>query len=125
MSEWQNIGVALDAKVTGYVAGMERAGVATKAFAKDLAIAATGTKDFESATQKLNAFGGKMTRNVTLPVVAAGAAATKLAYDWNTAFTKMTSLAGIPAGKLDELKQKVLGLSHETAIAPAQLADAL
>jgi len=69
--------------------------------------------------------GDTLTRNVTLPLVAIGAIATKAALDFDRSFTTMQTLAGVSAGEVDHLKESVLDLAGETGRAPQELAEAL
>lgn len=70
-------------------------------------------------------FASKATRNLTLPIVAAGTVAGKLAYDFNQTFTQMQSLAGVAADEVAGLKSEVKDLAGETARSPQELAEAL
>ena len=79
----------------------------------------------DAFSTKADEFGSKMTRNVTLPVVAAGAAAFTMAKDFNTSFTQMQTLAGVTAGEVDGLKSSVMDLTGATAQSPQELARAL
>lgn len=81
--------------------------------------------DGEKAGKRMSDVGGKLTKNVTVPLIAAGGAAVKLGTDFDTAFSRMVGLAGVPAAEVDGLKDSVLDLAGETAVAPQQLADAL
>lgn len=69
--------------------------------------------------------GQTMTRAVTLPVIAAGAAATKLAVDFDTSMSRMQGLAGVTADEVAGMRDRIMELSHETAIGPQKLADAM
>lgn len=69
--------------------------------------------------------GGTLTRSVTLPIVAVGAAATKMALDFDSVFVQMQSLAGATADEIDGMKESVLDLAGETGKAPKELAEAL
>lgn len=82
-------------------------------------------QDGERAGQRMSQVGGTLTRGVTLPLLAAGGAAVKLGTDFDTAFSRMVGLAGVPAAEVDSLKESVLDLAGETAVAPQELADAL
>jgi len=44
---------------------------------------------------KLQSVGGNLTRSLTLPLVAAGGAATKMAFDFDKSMTKIKSLVGV------------------------------
>ena len=69
--------------------------------------------------------GASMTRNITLPMVAAGGGAIKLAADFEQSMTKIQTLVGLPAQEVENLKSQVLDLAGTTAQAPKELADGL
>src|SRR5690606_3381070 len=73
----------------------------------------------------LSSFGDTMTKNVTVPLVALGTAATKMAVDFDNTFGQMQGLAGVTADEVDHLKETVMGLAGETGRAPQELAEAL
>ena len=125
MSDWRKLSVAVEASVGGYVTAMAKADKATGTFAQGLQRAGGGVEALEQRAAKLDKFAGGMTRNVTLPIVAAGGVAMKMAADFNTSFTQMQALAGVSSTEVDGLKQSVLGLSGETGRAPQELADGL
>jgi TP901 family phage tail tape measure protein len=81
--------------------------------------------DAERQGERMSQIGGKLTKGLTLPLVAAGGAAAKLSMDFETSFSRMVGLAGVPADEVDGLRQSVLDLAGETAQAPQELADAL
>jgi TP901 family phage tail tape measure protein len=96
------------------------------------ATANKGAKPLDDAVKKvglsardLKSVGRDLTIGVTLPIVAAGAAALKLSGDFDTTFGQMVSLAGVAASEVDGLKDSVLDLAGETAQAPNDLAKAL
>lgn len=78
-----------------------------------------------SAGGKISAAGGTLTRNLTLPIVAAGAVATKMASDFETAMERVSALAAIPQSKIASLSKTILDLSGKTATAPTELANSL
>ena len=69
--------------------------------------------------------GDTLTRNVTLPIIGVGVAATKMSMDFDSVFVQMQSLAGATADEIDGMKDQVLDLAGETGKAPKELADAL
>lgn len=98
--------------------------------------AAHGKRELDDFTKKtstnlnrvgstMTRVGGTLTRQVTLPLVALGAVATKMAADFDTSFVRMQTLAGVSAREVDGLKESVLGLAGETGKAPNELAEAL
>ena len=87
-------------------------------------------KDMQEAGQKiqgvgrgLSSFGSTMTRSVTAPIVAAGAAAVKLAADFESAMAKLNSIADTAAVPLEELEKQIMSLSDATGIAASELAE--
>ncbi len=123
--DWRSMSVSLNVETGQYVAGMAKAQTATRGFADGVKGAGTGMDGLESKAQKLNQVGGKLTRNLTLPLVAVAGASAKMAIDFNRAFTQMQGLAGVTGEEVDGLKASVLELSGETARAPQELAEGL
>lgn len=82
-------------------------------------------QSLSKVSKRTDEFARDATRNLTLPLAAAGLAAGKLSYDFNQSFNTMQSLAGVTTGEIDGLKQSVLDLSGETARSPQELAQAL
>lgn len=67
-----------------------------------------------------------LTRSITFPLVAAGAVAGKMAYDFEKSFVKIDALVGNTGNNLAEMRQQVLDLSSsELTRGPNELADAL
>lgn len=58
-------------------------------------------------------------------VLAVGAIATKMALDYNDAFTKIAAVSNASAAQIENWKGAVLELAGKTAQAPKELADAL
>jgi TP901 family phage tail tape measure protein len=118
MSE-RTFSVVLSARVDAYVSAMERAKQAGSGFS------AQTSKNMAKVGQQMQQVGTAATSRVTLPIVALGGAAGKLAYDFETAFARMQGLANVPAGEIENLKESVLDLAGQTAVAPQELAEAL
>ena len=79
----------------------------------------------ENLGSRMQSVGGMMTRSVTMPLVLAGGAATKLSLDFEKSFATMVGLAGVAAEDVDGLRDSVLNLAGETGRAPQELANAL
>lgn len=118
MSE-RSFSVVLSARVDSFVAAMEKAKQSTTGFSS------TTSRNMQKVGSDMQAVGGWMSTRVTLPIVAAGSAAAKLGYDFETAFARMQGLANVPAGEIEHLKESVLDLARESAVAPQELAEAL
>jgi len=85
-----------------------------------------------SASSKLQAFGSKMqsvgrsmSTKLTLPIVAAGAAATKLALDFDKSMTQIESLVGIAADKVSEMGETAKKMATDTGRSANEAAEAL
>lgn len=86
---------------------------------------AQSERRWQSVGQGMERAGASMTRNLTLPLIVAGAAATKLAVDFDTSLSRMQGLAGVTADEVAGMRDRIMELSHETAIGPQKLADAM
>lgn len=115
----KTVSVTLKANTSGYVAGIKGAETATKSLGD------TGSANLKKLGGQMQDVGQKMTLGVTLPIIGAGAAAVKLSNDFDSAFGQMVGLAGVPADEVERLKEAVLDLAGETAVAPQELAEGL
>ena len=93
-------------------------------------------KQFQSslrkATRSLKRFGGSMkrtgqnmTRSLTMPILALGGASVKLATDFQTSMTKISTLVGASAKDLKEYEAGIMSLSEKVGVSAAKLADGL
>jgi TP901 family phage tail tape measure protein len=89
---------------------------------RGLKIAGNSLKKFGAQAKRI---GGNITRNVTLPFAAAGAAGVKMATDLETSFSKIENLVGITGKALDDFKTSVKGVSAETGQSQQALSEAL
>ena len=85
-----------------------------------------------SASSKLQAFGGKMqsvgksmSTRLTLPLVAAGAAATKMAFDFDKSMSQIESLVGIAGDKVKEMGEVAKKMAVDTGRSANEAAEAL
>lgn len=111
---------------TEYTKGLEEAAKKTRDLGDESGKAA---KRSAESWQKLGAatadLGKSMTTRVTLPILALGGAAVKMANDFDNIFTQMRATAGVADEEIASLKDEVLGLAGETGQAPKELAEAL
>jgi TP901 family phage tail tape measure protein len=77
---------------------------------------------FSRSTQ---AVGRGMTRNLTLPILAIGAASAKLALDFDHAMAKIAALTGTSKAALMKYRASVLAMAPALGKSPKELADAL
>ena len=85
-----------------------------------------------SASSKLQAFGGKMqsvgksmSTSLTLPLVAAGTAATKLALDFDKSMTQIESLVGIAANEVAKMGEAAKTMATATGRSANEAGEAL
>jgi TP901 family phage tail tape measure protein len=92
------------------------------------AMGVKGSKALSSvalAGQKLQNFGAKMTKFVTLPVLGAGVVAGKFAIDFDKSMRNVNSIAQLPEKQFGKLEDSVLALAGPTAQTPQTLADSM
>ena len=83
------------------------------------------TREMIAMGKQMQSTGQDLTRNITLPILGLGGAATKLAFDFDESMTKIQTLVGISSDVVNGFKKDILSLSGATAKAPAERADAL
>ena len=86
---------------------------------------ANAEKGLTQFGQRATKAGKTLSKNLTLPMALAGAAAVKSAVGFESSMTKIQSLVGLSADAVDGFTQDVKGLAGETARAPKELADAM
>lgn len=75
--------------------------------------------------QKMMDTGGKMTKGVTLPLVAAGGAATKFAIDQEEAFAKVSTLLEGSAKDMDEYRDNIRNASSDMRTSFGEYSEAV
>ena len=85
-----------------------------------------------SASGKLQSFGSKMqsvgsslSTRLTLPLVAAGAASVKMAFDFNKSMTQIESLVGVGAKSVKEMGETAKKMAIDTGKSANEAAEAL
>jgi len=85
-----------------------------------------------SASSKLQSFGGKMqsvgkslSTKLTLPLVAAGAAATKMAMDFDKSMSQIESLVGIAGNEVAKMGETAKKMAIDTGKSANEAAEAL
>ena len=118
--------VELGAKITGLERGLKDASRQVDAFGAqaDKSAARVGTR-FQALGARMSTVGRKMTLGLTLPIVGVGAAAFKMAADFERSMSKITGLVGIARGQVDSMRKGVLELSRGTGKSASELADGL
>lgn len=78
-----------------------------------------------SVGKGMQTFGASLTRNVTVPIVAAAAVSVKMATDFEGAFTRIRANSNLTGKEIEHLRGVVLELAGETAKSPQELAEGL
>jgi TP901 family phage tail tape measure protein len=94
---------------------------------KTNAAAAAAGLTMQKAGAKMSAAGAMLTKRVTVPLVALGAAAIKTSLDFNRSMTEIQTQAGASRKEMERMKRSVeaLGSSGRFAQGPQELAEAL
>lgn len=98
-----------------FIAGLKTSEAQMHAFGQKMTRVGTG----------MARVGAGLTRNVTLPIIAAGAASVKLAVDFEGAFTRIRANSNLTGKEIDKLRKHVLNLAGQTAKSPQELAEGL
>lgn len=80
---------------------------------------------FDTVGDKFKSIGGKLTTHVTLPVLGAGTAATKFAFDFEKGAAKVSTIADTTKVPIEQLKQGVIDLSNKTGMSTNELNESL
>ena len=108
--------------IDGFKSDMEK--VKAEAVSKTRAI----SKEMSSTVkvgEQMSKLGGKMTKALTLPIVGAGTAITKMAVDYETSFAKVSTLLDKNIVDYDKYKNDILDASSESKIAVDEFSEAV
>ena len=108
--------------LASFKSDMQKATTAAVGAAKEM------SKKMANATKIGEGFsnlGADMTKKVTLPFIAAGAAATKFAMDADTSFAKVSTILDKTKVSTEDLKKGVIAASNESGIAVTEFNEAL
>lgn len=86
---------------------------------------ASSARRIQSIGNGIGRVGSGLTRNVTIPIVAAGAASVKMAIDFEGAITRIRANSNLSEKEIASLRTRVLELAGETAKSPRELAEGL
>jgi TP901 family phage tail tape measure protein len=86
--------------------------------------AASMGKSLTNVGRSLSGTGMAMSRNITLPLVAAGGAAAKLALDFDTSMRQIVALTDVTADQIGGIKDQILELGADVGKGPQELAEA-
>ena len=81
------------------------------------------------ASEALNQFGGKLTKTVTTPILAAGAAAAKAGIDYEDAFAGVRKTVNVTSGDAEaffaQLSASVIDMSKRLATSAADISEVM
>jgi TP901 family phage tail tape measure protein len=119
----REVAVRLTAMVDTYVAAMRRASGATGKFATDAERdTAKANAGFKKLGGDMQAVGGKMTRFVTLPLVALGGAAIAASVSWESAWAGVTKTVDGTVGQMANLEAGLRDMAKELPATHGQIA---
>lgn len=127
ISDFEDMGVrAIVRDAARYESDMRRVQSSTDATARTITKATGGLTglgtSLGSIGSKAASAGQAMSLALTLPIVGVGAAATKLALDFESQMLKIAALTNTPKEEIEGLRQGILDLSHELGVAPVEVA---
>lgn len=112
----------LDLDISGFLAGLQTA--QTEAIAKTQNMQKSMTNSMSNIGRGLQSAGTILTTAFTLPIAAAGVAAYKLSSDFETAMTKVYTIADETTLSMSEMSDEIIDLSNETGQSASSLAEA-
>jgi TP901 family phage tail tape measure protein len=81
-------------------------------------------KSFINAGKSMSNVGSSMTRNVTLPIIAAGGAVAKMGLDFDTSLRQVVGLTDVTQEQIGGIREELLKLAPEVGRGPQELAEA-
>jgi TP901 family phage tail tape measure protein len=85
----------------------------------------TAEGKLKSFGSKLQSVGGNLTQSLTLPLVAIGGAATKMAFDFDKSMTMIKSLVGVAGDEVDAMGETAKQMALDTGKSASEAAEAL
>lgn len=112
----------LDLDISGFLAGLKTAQSEADKQSKNIVTKIGG--NIESAGKKLSSVGSTLTKNVTVPIVGAGAAIVTLSSNFESAMSKVSAISGATGGDLDKLNAKAQEMGAKTKFSATEAAEA-
>jgi TP901 family phage tail tape measure protein len=82
-------------------------------------------KDLDKLSRSLKSSGETITRYLTIPLLAAGTAVTKMSVDFDSSLDKIVGLVGVARSEVDVWRRQLLDLAPALGKSPKELADAM
>ena len=112
----------LDLDISGFLAGLKSA--QSEADTASKSITTKIGNNFQSVGKSMTSVGSTLTKTVTAPLVAAGTAAFKFSSDFETAISKVSTIADPVKKSIGGIKKEIVDLSNQTGMAASDLAEA-
>ena len=120
-----NLGSAkayLELDIKNFKSAWVQAEATSKSYSNSLTSKVTGAMSKVGAG--LTSAGTKLTKTVTVPVVAAGAAIIKTSADFESGMSKVSAISGATGKDLESLRQKAIEMGAKTKFSASESADA-
>lgn len=112
----------LDLDISGFLKGLksaqEEADKTTKSITNKVG------SDFSKMGKSITSAGTTLTKNVTVPIVGAGAAVVKLSSNFETAMSKVSAISGATGEDLQSLNKKAQEMGAKTKFSATEAAEA-
>lgn len=108
--------------IANFKSDMEKAGAIGSSEARKI------SKELETTTkvgESLSKTGSLLTKGLTLPLIGAGAATTKMAVDFESSFTKVSTLLDDNVVDFGQYKEQLLDASSESKVAVDEFSEAV
>lgn len=112
----------LDLDISKFKSSLNEAQQQAESATKSMAEAAG--KNLQSAGKSITAAGSALTKNVTVPIIAAGTAAVKTTADFDAAMSKVSAVSGATGDQLQALRDKAKEMGEKTKFSATESAQA-
>lgn len=113
----------LDLDISGFLAGLKSA--QSEADSASKSIASKIGSNLNGVGKSLTSVGTTLTKNVTVPLLAVGAAGLKVATDFEKGMSEVKAISGATGEQFDALKEKAIELGGSTAFSANEVAAAM
>ena len=112
----------LELDTSKYTKGFKSAANDLKVFMSD---SATASQKINGLSSAMGTVGGVLTKSVTVPLVGVGAAALKVAADFEQGMSNVKAISGATGEEFDALRDKAIELGGSTLYSATEVADAM
>lgn len=112
----------LELDTSKYTKGFKSAANDLKVFMSD---SATASQKMNGLSSAMGTVGGVLTKSVTVPLVGVGAAALKVATDFEQGMSNVKAISGATGEEFDALRDKAIELGGSTVYSATEVADAM